>query len=126
MNSTLRRYSIFSFACLAGFAITGCATLQPIHSKPPIDKIVLPAAFTAHSGFSDVVLPAGEYHPLYEDDRFFYYQAPSKVVVNRVFSKIFDGGVYVKRDGTSLRGWYYVDQDGNQNFGRFESEPPHH
>jgi len=46
-------------------------------------------------------------------------------VVNRLFSRMFDGGIYVKRDGTALRGWYYIAEDGTQNYGRFEAEPPH-
>ena len=125
MNSTLR-YSIpFLFVGLLGMALMGCATMRPISSKPPVARIVLPAPFTAHDGLAKVILPAGEYHPLYEDDRFFYYQAPSKVVVNGFFSKMLDGGIYVKREAGGLRGWYYVQDDGSQEFGRFETEPPH-
>ncbi|HEY3899343.1 MAG TPA: hypothetical protein VGM54_12050 [Chthoniobacter sp.] len=125
MNSTLRHYCTFLFVGLLGMAMLGCATMRPLSSKPPKPRIILPAPVSAHDGLAKVNLPAGEYHPLYEDARFFYYQAPSKLVVNGFFSKMFDGGVYVKRNGTALRGWYYVRDDGTQEFGRFESEPPH-
>jgi len=119
---------------VAGVAIltfAGCATLRPISSPPPRARIVLTAPFTS-SGWSgllppikySVILPAGEYRPLYEDDQYYYYQAPSKVVVNDLTSLMFDGGIYVARGTTTPRGWYYVDQDGAQNLGRFNAPPP--
>jgi hypothetical protein len=120
---------------MAGFVVlmlSGCAaTLRPISSKPPVAKIVLAAPFSV-SGWSGylppvkfgVILPAGEYRPLYEDDQFYYYQAPSKVVVNDFSSLMFDGGMYVQRGSTTPSGWYYVDQDGSQVSGGFSTAPP--
>jgi hypothetical protein len=106
-------------------AMVGCATMRPISSTPPMAKIVLTQPFTAHDGLAKVILPAGEYHPLFEDDRFYYYQAPTKIVVNSLFSKMLDGGIYIKREGGPLRGWYFVQDDGSPEFGRFDTEPPH-
>ena len=125
MNSSFRRCLAFLFVCLFGLAMMGCATMRPLSSKPPVARIELSKPVTAHDGLASVLLPAGEYRPLYEDDRFYYYQAPSKLVVNGFFSKMFDGGVYVKRNGTGLRGWYFVRDDGSPEFGKFETEPPH-
>ena len=59
-----------------------------------------------------VILPAGEYHPLYEDDQAYYYQAPSKVVVNDLSSALFDGGIYVLRGTTAPRGWWHLHRSG--------------
>jgi len=126
--------SLFSavMASLAMFILGGCAaTMRPISSKPPVAKIVLSAPF-AISGWSgylppikyEVILPAGEYQPLYEDDQFYYYQAPSKVVVNDFTSLLLDGGVYVQRGSTKPLGWYYVDEDGTQTSGTFSTPPP--
>jgi len=92
---------------------------------------VLSAPFSA-SGWSGVlppvkyrvILPAGEYHPLYEDDQCYYYQAPSKVVVNDFVSLMFDGGIYVLRGSTTPDGWYYIDEDGTQTSGGFSTPPP--
>lgn len=119
-------------AGLAIFILAGCAaTMRPISSKPPVAKIVFSAPFTisAWSGILPpikyrVILPAGEYHPLYENDQFYYYQAPSKVVVNDLTSLLFDGGVYVQRGSVNPLGWYYVDQDGTQTSGMFSTPPP--
>lgn len=119
-------------ASLAIFILGGCAaTMRPISSKPPVAKIVLSAPFyvSAWAGYLppikySVVLPAGEYRPLYEDDQFYYYQAPSKVVVNDFTSLLLDGGVYVPRGSVKPLGWYYVDQDGTQTSGQFSTPPP--
>ncbi|MDR3403457.1 MAG: hypothetical protein P4L99_13250 [Chthoniobacter sp.] len=130
MNRSPYRRLLFLVAGLAILTLAGCATLRPISSKPPRDKIVLPAPVTS-TGWAgilppikySVILPAGEYRPLYEDDQYYYYQAPSKVVVNDLTSLMFDGGIYVARGTTTPRGWYYVDEDGSQSFGKFETPP---
>jgi len=118
-------------ASLAVLALAGCATMRPLSSKPPLAKIVLSVPFTS-SGWSGilppvkygVILPAGEYRPMYEDDQYYYYQAPAKVVVNDLTSLMFDGGIYVTRGTTTPRGWYYVGEDGTQTFGKFQTPLP--
>jgi len=128
----MKSFLLVVVASLAIFTLAGCAaTLRPISSKPPVAKIVLSSPFST-SGWSgylppvkyDVILPAGEYSPLYEDDQFYYYQAPSKVVVNDLVSLMFDGGIYVQRGSIKPLGWYYVDQDGTQTSGAFNTPPP--
>ena len=126
MNHTFPRRFLFVVVSVAIVTLAGCATLRPISSPPPRARIVLTAPFTSSSYAGilppikySVILPAGEYRPLYEDDQYYYYQAPSKVVVNDLTSLMFDGGIYVARGTTTPRGWYYVDQDGSQNFGQF-------
>jgi len=71
-----------------------------------------------------VILPAGEYRPLYEDDQVYYYQAPSKVVVNDLTSLLYDGGIYVQRGSTTPAGWYYICADGTQQSGTFSTPLP--
>jgi hypothetical protein len=131
-SASIARGLRFIAAGIAIFTLAGCAgaTMRPISSKPPVAKIVLSAPFSvsAWSGILPpvkygVILPAGEYHPLYEDDQFYYYQAPSKVVVNDLVSLMFDGGIYVQRGSTAPGGWYYVDQDGSQVSGAFSTPP---
>lgn len=119
------------FATLLVFAGCAAPTMRPISSKPPVAKIVLAAPFSvsAWAGLLPpvrygVILPAGEYHPLYEDAQFYYYQAPSKVVVNDLVSLLYDGGMYVQRGSTAPLGWYYVSEDGTQVSGAFKTPPP--
>jgi hypothetical protein len=131
MKLSFSRWFLYFVTCLGIVTFSGCATMRPISSPPPRAHIVLGSPYTA-TGWSgvlppikfSVILPPGEYRPLYEDDQYYYYQAPSKVVVNDLTSLMFDGGIYVARGTTSPRGWYYIDQDGAQNFGRFNSPPP--
>jgi len=136
MSHTDLRRLFFLVAGLAVIMLPGCATggLRPLSSKPPRDRIVLPAPLTSFwwAGILppikfSVILPAGEYRPLYEDDQYYYYQGPAKVVYRGALdigSSLFDGGIYVARGTTTPRGWFYVDQDGSQNFGRFDTPPP--
>ena len=72
---------------------------------------------------NSLILPVGEYRPLYEDDDNYYYRAPSKVVYNNLGSSLFGGGIYVARGTTNPRGWYYIDQDGPQQLGPFKTPP---
>lgn len=133
MNSAVSRRSLIALGgALALLVFPGCAaSMRPLSSAPPRAKIVLPAPFTvtAIAGILPplpyhVILPAGEYHPLYEDDQAYYFQAPSKLVINDFGSSLYDGGIYVLRGSTAPRGWYYIDRDGQQQFGRFDTPPP--
>jgi hypothetical protein len=132
MTAPLSRVCRLAMMTLAVCAFAGCAaTMRPISSKPPLARMILAQPFTATGWVGilpptkfDVILPAGEYRPLYEDADYYYYQAPSKVVVNDLTSLMFDGGIYLARGTTTPRGWYYVDQDGSQVFGQFKTPPP--
>jgi hypothetical protein len=131
MNHRIARRLLFIAASLAVFTLTGCTTLRPISSKPPRATIVLSAPFTT-SWWEGLLpplkyrlsLPAGEYRPVLEDDQYYYYQSPSKIVYSNLGSSLFDGGMYVPRGATTPRGWYFVDQDGSQQTGEFKTPPP--
>jgi hypothetical protein len=133
MHHAIARRLLIIVAGLALFVLAGCATMRPISSPPPLAKIVIPAPFStaAWAGYLPpikytVILPAGEYRPLYEDDQYYYYQAPAKVVVNDLVSTLYDGGIYVARGSTTLGGWYYTDEEnGCQRSGQFSAPPPH-
>ncbi|MDR3403458.1 MAG: hypothetical protein P4L99_13255 [Chthoniobacter sp.] len=74
-----------------------------------------------------VILPAGEYRPLYEDDQYYYYQGPAKVIYRGamdVGSSLFDGGITVTRGSRTPGGWYFVNEDGSQSVGQFTTSPP--
>ena len=133
MKHAILRPLLLSAICLALVTLAGCATMHPLSSKPPLSRIVLPAQFDnkAWAGLLPplpyhVILPPGEYHPLYEDDHYYYYQAPSKLVVNDLSSSLFDGGVLVARGTTTPYGWYYIDvtQNGSINEGAFSTPLP--
>ena len=133
MKHALTRPLLLAAAALAFATLAGCATMRPLSSKPPLARIVLPAQFDnkAWAGLLPplpyhVILPPGEYRPLYEDDQYYYYQAPSKVVVNDLSSSLYDGGVLVARGTTRPYGWYYVDstENGSINEGPFSKPLP--
>jgi hypothetical protein len=130
MKRPVSRWFLLFAAGVAACALTGCATMRPISSPPPVPKIVLSAPFSAvafHGGIPvpfRILLPAGEYRPLYEDDESYYYQAPSKIVVNDPSSFLYDGGVCVLRGSTTPRGWYYIDENGGQTVGMFQTPLP--
>jgi hypothetical protein len=135
MKSTVPLRFLYLAAILVLVALAGCATMRPLSSKPPVPKLVLGAPFDvrAWAGLAPplpyhVILPPGEYRPLYEDDQSYYYQAPTKVVVNDLGSSLWDGGIYIQHGTTTPTGWYYqaVDSDGNAEWhsATFKTPPP--
>ena len=110
---------------ILGLFLTGCSTLRPLASKPPESAIVLVEPVTIREIFSKATFPAGEYRPLFEDNGGYYFQAPSKVVANDIFSYMYDGGLYVKRGTNEPTHWYVVGQNGQKTVGRFKSIPAH-
>src|SRR5436190_5502484 len=102
------RIAIITFG-LFSLLLTGCTSLRPISSKPPVSAIVLktPAKFP---GFLyTVTFPAGEYRPLYEDSGGYYYQAPAKIIGHDIMSYMLDGGLYVERTTNEPTKWYVID-----------------
>jgi len=136
MKHTIPLRLMFVAGSVAMVMQAGCSTLRPLSSKPPVPRIVLGAPFDVRLGVgvlsplpSHVILPAGEYRPLYEDDQVYYYQAAAKVVVRDPASVLEDGGIYVQRGTTTPTGWYYqyVDpHDGTTGWesGAFKTPPP--
>ena len=102
---------------LAGLAFTNCTTLQPIHSKPPLSKIILPKPFDGDGFMFHLNMPAGEYLPVYEEGTNYYYQAPSQISIRTIATEYRDGGFFVEASTKVLRGWWYFDDDGNKTDG---------
>jgi len=119
-------------AVLVFLLTSGCSNLQlksssprPISSKPPESAIVLSAPITVtDTDGATNTFPAGKYQPLYEDKGGFYFQAPSKVIVNDVAVFGYDGGLYVARGATEPTEWYFTGPSGKK-MGQFKKIPPH-
>lgn len=131
MNPIPLRQFLFLLASVAVLTLTGCDTLRPIESKPPLEKISLGQSFTTTWKSSvmplvkySVILPPGEYRPTFEDDKFFYYLAPSRVIYKDLNSSLLEGGVRVARNGNTPRGWYCVSEDGTIFSGDFKTPLP--
>jgi len=111
---------------LVSLLITGCANLRPLSSKPPESAIVLKSPAKFPGFLYTVTFPAGEYHPLYEDDGGYYYQAPAKVIGHDILTYMLDGGLYVERTNSEPTKWYVIDpQNGQKSMGRCTSLPEH-
>ena len=97
---------------------------KPISSKPPESAIVLSEPVTVNDKGATNVFPAGKYRPLYEDRGGYYFEAPTKVLVNDVASFGYDGGVYVARGATEPTQWYVISPSGKK-MGLFKKTPQH-
>jgi hypothetical protein len=115
----------FSWLILATLIVSGCSSLEPISSKPPQSAIVLPQPYKISLLLGgSYTLPSGEYRPLYEDKKRFYYQAPAKIIRKDIFSQMLDGGLYVQRGATEPTGWYYINPQNGMNVQtRFDKMP---
>ena len=108
---------------------TGCgslrqdSSLRPISSKPPESAIVLSAPVTVRDQTATDTFPAGKYRPLYEDRHGYYFEAPSKVLVDDVAVFAYEGGLYVARGATEPTRWY-ISRQGGRTMGHFKKIPP--
>ena len=100
------------------------SSFGPISSKPPASAIILTAPVTVGDQTATDTFPAGKYRPLYEDRGGYYFEAPSKVLVDDVAVFAYDGGVYVARGATEPTHWY-VSRPSGKTMGRFKKIPPH-
>jgi|HubBroStandDraft_6_1064221.scaffolds.fasta_scaffold1336658_1 hypothetical protein len=114
---TIRQLALLLLAGLATLAFTNCTTLQPIHSKPPLSKIILPKPFDGDGFMFHLNMPAGEYLPVYEEGTNYYYQAASQISIRTIATEYRDGGFFVEASTKVLRGWWYFDDDGNKTDG---------
>ena len=114
---TVRQFAFLLLAGVATLALTSCTTLQPIHSKPPFSKIILPKPFAGDGFMFHLNMPAGEYLPVYEEGTTYYYQAPSKISIRTIATDYRDGGFFVEAGTKVLRGWWYFDDNGNKTNG---------
>lgn len=125
------RRSLFVLASAAALAFAGCDTLRPVDSKPPLEKVALSQPFTTAWKNPvvplvkySVILPAGEYQPILEDEKFYYYRAPARVIYKDLNSSLLEGGIRLARGATIPRGWYCVGEDGTMFTGDFKSPLP--
>jgi len=103
-------------------ALAGCSSIRPVTSTPPASAIVVSEAFTVHE-LTRANFPAGEYKPVFEDSDGFYYQAPTKVIANLMFTYIGDGGLYLKKGEKEPSQWYFITEGGHLTRGNFQTAP---
>ena len=121
---------LISFRILGGSAavaliavmLAGCNSIRPVASTPPVSTIVVAEAFTVHE-VTRANFPAGEYKPVFEDSDGFYYQAPTKVIANLMFTYIGDGGLYLKKGEKEPSQWYFITDGGHMTRGDFNVVP---
>jgi hypothetical protein len=86
-----------------GLLFTGCASINPISSKPPYSKIIVKSPFSWGDGVLTIKvnMPAGTYLPKFEDKEGYFYEAPQKVTGRDTFFPLLvDGGLYLKKGMT--------------------------
>ncbi|MBV6500520.1 MAG: hypothetical protein CJBNEKGG_03001 [Prosthecobacter sp.] len=86
---------------LIALLVASCSSIRPLSSKPPYSSIKVNKPFTWGDGviLIKVEMPSGEYKPLYEDDKGYYYQAPQKITGRDSFwPLLMDGGLFLKRN----------------------------
>lgn len=71
-----------------------------------------------------MTMPAGEYKPALEDDKAYYYQAPSKLVARDIFPYVSDGGLVIKRGEKIPTRWYSIDQQNMFSGGKLPANFP--
>lgn len=120
----VRRLALPLIAGLLTFAFTGCATLHYLRSKPPLSKVILTQPFESDGFMFHVSMPAGEYLPLYEDGRLYYYQAPSQIAIRTIATEYQNGGFYLEAGAKTPSGWWHFDDEGNKTNGKLDGVPP--
>jgi hypothetical protein len=98
-------------------------SLRPISSKPPESAIVLNEPTVVSESGTITTFPPGKYRPVYEDRSGYYYQAPTKVIVDEVAVFGYEGGLYVARGETEPSRWYVIRANGEKKTGRFKKIP---
>jgi hypothetical protein len=112
-----------------GIIVAGCSSLRsnqslrPISSKPPESAIVLNAPEIVSESGTITTFPAGEYRPAYEERGGYYFQAPTKVLVDDVAVFAYEGGLYVARGESEPTRWYVIHTNGEKKMGRFRKIP---
>jgi hypothetical protein len=112
-----------SVAAAACSSLRSNQSLRPISSKPPESAIVLSAPAVVSESGTVTTFPAGEYRPVYEDRGGYYFQAPTKVLVDEVAVFAREGGLYVARGDTEPAHWYVIGEKGEKRMGRFRKIP---
>jgi len=112
-----------------GVIVAGCSSLRSnqslrrISSKPPESAIVLNGPAIVSESGTITTFPAGEYRPAYEDRGGYYFQAPTKVLVDEVAVFAHEGGLYVARGESEPTRWYVIGENGEKKMRRFKKIP---
>ena len=95
--------------------LCGCSSLRGLTSTPPVKALVLeaPTELTFSMVGSKASLPAGEYKPILEDNRGYYYMAPTKIAFRDLGSYMHDGGLIVLRGQNVPTEWYFIHNNGS-------------
>lgn len=127
---------------LLGVLLSGCVdvvNVRPISSTPPASAILVRSAFQATIMGTvpgtvpgdTATFPAGEYRPLYENERGYFFEAPAKATIIQYFGATSTEtcGLYVARGSTEPTQWYLVernfDEPGRIQMGALVTVPPH-
>jgi hypothetical protein len=108
---------------------SGCSSLHSgssfgeVKSKPPASVIELKAPAIVTEEGATTTFPVGKYKPAYEDEHGYYYEAPSKVMVDDIGVYGFEGGLYLSRDKNTVNGWYLIRPNGRRSTGHFKTLP---
>ena len=100
------------------------SSFGPISSKPPASAILLTAPATVRDQTATDTFPAGKYRPRYEDRGGYYFEAPTKILVDDVAVFAYEGGIYVEKGATAPTRWYVIRPSGRR-MGRFKKSPPY-
>jgi hypothetical protein len=128
MKTLSSRKVLFAVTALS-VVVAGCSSLRsnqslrPISSKPPESAIVLSAPAVVSESGTITTFPTGEYRPVSEDRGAYYFQAPTKVLVDDVAVFAHEGGLYVARGHVEPIGWYVIGENGEKKMGRFKKMP---
>jgi|SRR5689334_14478141 hypothetical protein len=98
------------------------SSFGPISSKPPASAIILTAPVTVGDQTATDTFPAGKYRPRYQDRGGYFFEAPTKVLVDDVAVFAYEGGIYVEKGATEPTRWYVIRPSGRK-MGHFKKIP---
>ena len=84
-------------------------------------ELITPASVSEEG--ATTTFPAGKYRPMYEDDGGYYFEAPSKVLVDDIGVYGYEGGVYIRRGENAPTEWYLIRPNGRRSMGKFKTPP---
>jgi hypothetical protein len=99
------------------------SSFRAIASEPPVSAIELIKPASVSDMGATTTFPAGKYRPVYEDEHGYYFEAPSKVIVDDIGVYGFDGGVFIVRGKTAPTEWYLIRPNGRRSMGHFKTAP---
>jgi hypothetical protein len=133
MNAQATMHRCLVLIGVACSLVTACSSvgekrssaLRPVTSKPPAAVIVLSEPVSTRAMNGTATFPPGEYRPMYEDTRGFYFETSSQVLVEDVASYRYEGGLYVAHGSTEPARWYLIRPGARPTVGKFKDIPKH-